>query len=260
MNYLAIRYRASAADPAITDNEEQDQVVEAVLSRLEDVLTEDHADTWGKKLVLVFDQEFVASQRVPIIDIICFTPEACDIIRNNLKFIQVEDEGGDIISYEAQRCNGLMPQDMLAVDFCAPDTLAAGELDIFVEALQQKVLPIGQLVSPVRIAVGTSTEVKDSFARYIHAYIKLSPASLTLSYEDLDRRCPPWLTWKRTQLRFDYQDRHLRCYHDYALRRPNRCAKPSLRPLLGPMEESTISGSSNASEATKRKRKHSSSE
>lgn len=161
--------------------------------------------------------------------------------------------------YRAERWNGFMPQDMVAVEFTRPYTIGASELDTFIQALKQAFLPIGMLASLVRVAVDTRRWDKEPFSRWVHAHIKLSPIALTLTYEELVSRRLTWFSWGPTQSQLFYQDLHLRCYHDYALRRPDRCEGPSYRPLIGPVGETTISSNDPASEATTSKRKHSSS-
>lgn len=232
---LTTRYRASAADPLITDRERQDEVVEVIRSRLKDLLPDFSKEDNPKKAVhlgIVFDVETTGGQTFPVIDLIGSTIQVCENVRSKVRAIQVEDERNPqrIVLYPMHDTTGRPSTDVVPVDFLFPKARLSEERDLF-RFLEKAAAKSGTMTGSIRIMVSLDFDASlRTFKRYGRHYIKLSAGALQLNYYDLICRPPKVLSWNGLFV-LHYHDRYLRCYHDYAADHPRSCVAESRRPL-----------------------------
>lgn len=258
---LVIRYRAAAGVSPITDLKRQEEVSRAIWSRLSRFVPK-RADTaiFHIDMGIIFDQEVVWPSVHSLIDIVCTTPEALRGVREELEEIRVQDEVGRINVYEQYAVGDDLPQDVLPFDIF--DTIVRmtenhhNPFSRFIATLQQMAAKVGTLTGPVRML--WTTRGGSRFEHMICGYIKLSPSSLKLTYEELIHREAGFFDWVGSTA-IVYWHIHLRCYKEWAARYPDRAAsiegRDAAESLRSKPKRESKAGASTSGSGTMKKRK-----
>lgn len=189
---LTIQYRALKPENYINDCSRQDQVIEALRSRVGDLLVGSSAS--DERPAVVFDYTVVGTSRFATIKLSFSTSEAFWLVRKGLLDISIGLVSESATSYWKHCWSNTLAGNLLAVDILRLSEQEAATKD-FMASVRHMFFGVGQVLGVGAIMLASESS-KTIPANIIRVYVKLNHALMKLSFADFVERIPTDMRWK----------------------------------------------------------------
>lgn len=211
---LTIRYVDGGSRGCISSNLRQDQVIEALWSRV-DALLSNHVIS-GDRPGVVFDYLTRDGVGYLTIDLTFSTVDVFLVVRDNLREIQVGADVGSLTSFVQDGWCNTLPGRLIPIDILQiPIDEAASEK--FLKALKHKFSRAGQVVGVGAMFLTSSYSWQESESdvplNIVRAYVKLNHEAMTLDSAEYSKLLPTHMRWKGMRYNLCWPGMNLRNKH-----------------------------------------------